>query len=84
MSNDGLGVIKRRDYSRIKEVLEMPDLIEIQKRSYQWFLDEGLKTIFEDISPIQDFTGKMSLEFIDYALGEEKYSVEECKDRDST
>ena len=84
MSNDGLGVIKRRNYSRIHEVQEMPDLIEIQKRSYQWFLDEGLKSIFEDISPIQDFTGKMSLEFIDYSLGTEKYSVEECKDRDAT
>lgn len=84
MSNDGLGVIKRRNYSRIHEVLEMPDLIDIQKSSYQWFLDEGLKSIFEDISPIQDFTGKMSLEFIDYTLGDEKYSVEECKDRDAT
>ncbi len=84
MSNDGLGVIKRRNYSRIHEVQSMPDLIEIQKRSYQWFLDEGLKSIFEDISPIQDFTQKMSLEFIDYSLGEEKYSVEESKDRDAT
>ncbi|MDO4541773.1 MAG: DNA-directed RNA polymerase subunit beta, partial [Bacillota bacterium] len=84
MSNDGLGVIKRRNYSRIHEVQEMPDLIDIQKSSYQWFLDEGLKSIFDDISPIQDFTGKMSLEFIDYTLGKEKYSVEECKDRDAT
>lgn len=84
MNNDGLGVIKRRSYSRIHEVQEMPDLIEIQKSSYQWFLDEGLKSIFEDISPIQDFTGKMSLEFLDYSLGEEKYSVDEAKDRDAT
>ena len=84
MTNDGLGVRERRDYSRIREVQAMPDLIEIQKRSYQWFLDEGLKAIFDDISPIQDFTGNMSLEFIDYTLGEPKYDVEECKERDTT
>ena len=84
MTNDGLGVRERRDYSRIREVQEMPDLIEIQKRSYQWFLDEGLKAIFDDISPIQDFTGNLALEFIDYTLGEPKYEVEECKERDTT
>ena len=80
----GLGTIKRRDYSNIVEVLEMPDLIEIQRHSYEWFLEEGLSAIFADISPIQDFTGNLVLEFLDYALGEEKYSVEECKDRDAT
>ncbi len=80
----GLGTIKRRDYSNIVEVLEMPDLIEIQRHSYEWFLEEGLPSIFADISPIQDFTGNLVLEFLDYSLGEEKYDVEECKDRDAT
>ena len=80
----GLGTIKRRDYSNIVEVLEMPDLIEIQRHSYEWFLEEGLSSIFADISPIQDFTGNLVLEFLDYSLCEEKYSVEECKERDAT
>ena len=80
----GLGTIKRRDYSNIVEVLEMPDLIEIQRHSYEWFLEEGLSSIFADISPIQDFTGNLVLEFLDYSLCEEKYSVEECKQRDAT
>ena len=80
----GLGTIKRRDYSNIVEVLEMPDLIEIQRHSYEWFLEEGMNSIFADISPIQDFTGNLVLEFLDYSLGEEKYSVEECKERDAT
>ncbi|MGD9155446.1 MAG: DNA-directed RNA polymerase subunit beta, partial [Bacillota bacterium] len=62
----------------------MPNLIEIQQKSYQWFLDEGLREMFHDISPIQDFTGNLVLEFIDYALGEPKYPVEECKERDAT
>ena len=80
----GLGNIKRRDYSNIVEVLEMPDLIEIQRHSYEWFLEEGLTSIFADISPIQDFTGNLVLEFLSFSLGEEKYSVEECKERDAT
>lgn len=75
---------QRRSYARIKEVLELPNLIEIQTASYQWFLDEGLKEMFQDISPIQDFTGNLILEFIDYSLGEPKYSVEESKERDVT
>jgi len=74
----------RWSFARIKEVLEMPNLIEIQQNSYQWFLKEGLKEMFRDISPIQDFTGNLVLEFIDYSLGEPKYSVEECKERDVT
>ncbi|HEY8529838.1 MAG TPA: DNA-directed RNA polymerase subunit beta [Paenibacillaceae bacterium] len=74
----------RRSYARIKEVLEVPNLIEIQKQSYQKFLDEGLREIFRDISPIQDFTGNLVLEFIDYSLGEPKYTVEEAKERDVT
>lgn len=75
---------RRRSYARISEVLELPNLIEIQTSSYQWFLDEGLREMFQDISPIEDFTGNLSLEFIDYSLGEPKYSVEESKERDVT
>jgi DNA-directed RNA polymerase subunit beta len=75
---------QRRSYSRIKEVLEVPNLIEIQQKSYQWFLEEGLREMFQDISPILDFTGNLVLEFIDYSLGEPKYSVDEAKERDVT
>ncbi|MBE3569012.1 MAG: DNA-directed RNA polymerase subunit beta [Bacillales bacterium] len=75
---------QRRSYARISEILELPNLIEIQTSSYQWFLDEGLREMFQDISPIEDFTGNLSLEFIDYSLGEPKYSVEESKQRDAT
>ncbi len=76
----------RMSFSRQKEVLEMPNLIEIQKVSYQWFLDEGLKEVFEDISPISDFAGHLSLEFVDFNLCRDKvkYSIEECKERDAT
>src|SRR5690625_3190525 len=75
---------KRRSYARISEVLDLPNLIEIQTDSYQWFLEEGLKEMFGDISPIEDFTGNLSLEFVDYSLGESKYPVEESKERDVT
>ena len=75
---------QRRSFARISEVLELPNLIEIQTASYQWFLDEGLKEMFQDISPIEDFAGNLSLEFIDYSLGDPKYSVEESKERDAT
>jgi len=75
---------KRRSYARIEEVLELPNLIEIQASSYQWFLDEGLKEMFADISPIEDYSGKLKLEFIDYSLGEPKYGVQESKERDVT
>lgn len=75
---------ERLNFSRIEEVLEVPNLIEIQQKSYQWFLKEGLREMFRDISPIQDFTGNLVLEFIDYSLGQPKYSVEECKERDVT
>ncbi len=76
----------RMSYSRQKEVLEMPNLIEVQKDSYQWFLDEGLKEVFDDISPIADYSGHLSLEFIDFELCEDdvKYSIEKCKERDAT
>ena len=74
----------RYNFGRIKEVLDIPNLIEIQHSSYHWFLEEGLREIFQEISPIQDFTGNLILEFVDYHFGEPKYSVEECKERDVT
>ena len=76
----------RMSYSRQKEVLEMPNLIEVQKDSYQWFLDEGLKEVFDDISPIADYSGHLSLEFVDFTLCEDdvKYTIDECKERDAT
>ena len=76
----------RMSYARRKEVLEMPNLIEIQKNSYKWFLDEGLKEVFDDISPISDYSGHLSLEFVDFELceGDVKYSIEKCKERDAT
>jgi DNA-directed RNA polymerase subunit beta len=78
------GTRKRRTYARIDEVLDLPNLIEVQQTSYQWFLREGLQEMFDEISPIQDFTGNLVLEFIGYSLGEPKYSVDECKERDAT
>ncbi|OUP50453.1 DNA-directed RNA polymerase subunit beta [Lachnoclostridium sp. An181] len=76
----------RMSYSRQKEVLEMPNLIEVQKDSYQWFLNEGLNEVFDDISPIADYSGQLSLEFVDFTLCEDdvKYTIEECKERDAT
>ncbi len=73
-------------YSRQEEVLEMPNLIEVQKDSYKWFLEEGLKEVFDDISPIADYSGHLSLEFVDFELCEDdvKYSIEKCKERDAT
>ena len=80
-----LGDRTRKSYSRINEVLEMPNLIEVQKDSYKWFLEEGLKEVFDDISPITDFSGNLVLEFIDFSLDSEpKYSIDECKERDAT
>ena len=79
------GKTERMSFSKIDEVLEMPNLIEVQKNSYQWFLDEGLKEVFRDVSTIEDYTGNLVLEFIDYRLEKEpKYSVTECKARDAT
>ncbi|MEI4771082.1 DNA-directed RNA polymerase subunit beta [Psychrobacillus sp. FJAT-51614] len=75
---------QRRSFARISEVLELPNLIEIQTASYEWFLEEGLREMFRDISPIEDFTGNLSLEFVDYSLNEPKYSVDESKERDAT
>ena len=80
------GKAMRMSYQRQKEVLEMPNLIEVQKDSYQWFLDEGLNEVFEDISPIADYSGKLRLEFVGFTLceDEKKYSIEQCKERDAT
>ena len=75
----------RKSYSRINEVLEMPNLIEVQKESYKWFLEEGLSEVFDDINPITDFSGNIILRFTDFSLDSEpKYSIEECKERDAT
>lgn len=79
-----VGTQKRWSYARIAEVLEMPNLIEVQQNSYRWFLETGLQELFDDISPIQDFTGNLVLEFVGYHLGEPKYSEEESKERDVT
>ncbi|NDL68100.1 DNA-directed RNA polymerase subunit beta [Anaerotalea alkaliphila] len=79
----GTGI--RMSYSVQKEVLDMPNLIEVQKNSYEWFLDEGLREVFRDISPISDYSGNLSLDFVDFALNKEaKYSIDECKERDAT
>ncbi|MBR4182819.1 MAG: DNA-directed RNA polymerase subunit beta, partial [Lachnospiraceae bacterium] len=76
----------RMSYSRQKEVLEMPNLIEVQKDSYQWFLNDGLREVFRDISPIEDYAGHLSLNFVDFKLceDEKKYTINECKERDAT
>jgi DNA-directed RNA polymerase subunit beta len=81
-----VGKRERMSFSRIKEVIDMPNLIELQLDSYKWFLDEGLKEVFDDINPITDYTGNLVLEFIDYKLDYDniKYTVEECKERDAT
>ena len=81
-----MGKGMRMSYARQNDVLEMPNLIEVQKNSYQWFLDEGLREVFADISPIADYSGQLSLEFVDFVLCEDdvKYSIEECRERDAT
>ncbi|AUN12847.1 DNA-directed RNA polymerase subunit beta [Paraclostridium sordellii] len=80
-----IGKRTRMSYSKIKEIADVPNLIEIQCDSYEWFLKEGLKEVFEDISPIEDYTGNLILEFVDYSLDEKpKYDIEECKERDAT
>ena len=80
-----LGKTTRMSFSRIDEVLSMPNLIEVQKNSYQWFLDEGLKEVFKDVSGITDYTGNLVLDFVNYKLDDKpNYTVEECKDRDAT
>ena len=80
-----LGKTTRMSYSKIHEVLEMPNLIEVQKNSYEWFLKEGLKEVLRDVSPISDYTGNLVMEFIGYSLDDNiKYTVQECKERETT
>ncbi len=79
-----VGVNGRRSYSRLDEPMEMPDLVELQLKSYNWFITEGLRDIFDDVSPIEDFTGNLVLQFGDYTLGDPKYDVDQCKERDVT
>ena len=80
-----LGTTTRKSFAKINEVMQMPNLIEVQKKSYQWFLDEGLKEVFRDIGTISDYTGNLVLDFIDYSMDDDpKYSIEECKARDTT
>ena len=79
------GLRTRQSFSKIKEVIEMPNLIEVQKDSYNWFIEKGLQEVFDDIDKIEDYTGNLVLEFVDYSIeGKPKYSVEECKERDQT
>ena len=81
-----LGKNLRMSFAKIDEALEMPNLIEVQKKSFQWFLDTGLREVLRDISPIVDYSGDLSIEFVDYTLdfAHPRYPVEECKDRDVT
>ena len=80
-----LGSTTRMSFSKINEVLDMPNLIEVQKNSYQWFLDQGLREVFQDVAAITDYTGNLVLEFVDYRLDDTpKYTVEQCKERDVT
>ena len=77
--------VERVSFSQINEVLDMPNLIEVQKKSYNWFLQEGLKEVFRDVASITDYSGNLVLDFVDYRMDEQpKYSVEECKERDAT
>ena len=80
-----LGKNVRMSFNKINEVLDMPNLIEVQKNSYRWFLEEGLKDVFNDMSAITDYQGNLVLDFIDYRLEDRpKYTIEECKERDTT
>ena len=80
-----IGKRTRMSFSKIKEIADVPNLIELQVDSYKWFIEEGLKEVFDDISPIEDYTGNLILEFVDYSLDDKpKYDIEECKDRDAT
>lgn len=84
MYPEQMGTRTRWNFGKFQEVLELPNLIEVQRNSYEWFLESGLREVFHDISPIQDFTGNLVLEFLDYSLGKPKYGVEQCKERDVT
>ena len=76
------GRVQRLSYSRIDEPIELPNLIQVQLSSYRWFIEKGLREALQEVFPISDFTGNLELDFIDYSLGEPKYDVHECKERD--
>ena len=79
------GKTKRKSFARYQEILDMPNLLEVQKNSYQWFLDTGLREVFRDVEAITDYAGNLELSFIDYSMDEKpNYDVEECKARDAT
>ena len=79
------GKTMRKSYAKYKEILEIPNMLKIQKDSYQWFLDEGLREVFRDVGTITDFSGKLELSFLDYTMEDKpKYTIEECKERDAT
>ena len=79
------GKTMRKSYAKYEEILEIPNMLKIQKDSYQWFLDEGLREVFKDVGTITDFSGKLELSFLDYSIDEKpKYTIEECKERDAT
>ena len=79
------GKTMRKSYAKYQEILEMPNMLKIQKDSYQWFLDEGLREVFKDVGVITDFSGKLELSFLDYSMNDKpKYTIEECKERDAT
>ena len=85
VKDEKLGKNTRKSFATIKEVMKMPNLIEVQKNSYDWFLNEGLKEVLRDVSSITDYTGNLVLDFIDYSLDDEpKYSIAQCKARDTT
>ncbi|MBR2075194.1 MAG: hypothetical protein IJ977_08065, partial [Fibrobacter sp.] len=79
------GKTMRKSYAKYEEILKMPNMLKIQKDSYQWFLDEGLREVFKDVGVITDFSGKLELSFLDYTMDDKsKYTIEECKERDAT
>ena len=79
------GKTERMSYAKYQEILEMPNMLRIQKDSYEWFLDEGLREVFKDVGVITDFSGKLELSFLDYSMEDKpKYTIEECKERDAT
>ena len=79
------GKTVRKSYAKYQEILEMPNMLKIQKDSYQWFLDEGLREVFKEMGVISDFSGKLELSFLDYTMNDKpKYTIEECKERDAT
>ena len=85
VKDEMFGKTKRKSYAKYKEILEMPNMLRIQKDSYQWFLDEGLREVFRDVGTITDFSGKLELSFLDYSMDDPpKYTIEQCKERDAT